>query len=428
MQHSNPLRFHSNRLVAGLIAVVLTACGSGKRSSGEQPFKSIVVALTDVDANGTAHFGLVEKAFTSLTDLDSLDGIYAKILRGGELTISEVNGSLVSSDGFTGGKPPDLRYTLSDGVVIPSDYSTLAMLSAYYQLDYIYANLSKVLGIETSVLTAKYPGGKHTVLFEPQIKLKQSGTDITAGIKLNAAFSPKDKQFLLFQRSTIESVPLSGNLQVMSHEFGHAVFDNAFLDGVYDDKNYLSETYALRGLNEGWADFISSLYTNCYDILRASIDIDDIAKQRYITKTTFKWDDVVSQTLGSSSGSDYGKCSGSFYCIGTVFARSLVQSRIALSETVDAKAFAAGLIASMRQAQTEIKAMPSTIVTTATSSDGDDPDTNAKWLKQAQFTSAFIRALIKNVPSAWQASMCTKFIDNFGSNGFPKVARDGVCP
>lgn len=426
MKHSNPLRLYFTSL-AICIYLTLSACGSGKRPSGDQPYKSIVVALTDVDAAGSAHFGLVEKSFTSLTDLDSLDGTYAKILRGGQLTISEVNGSLVSSDGFTGGTSPDLRYTVSDGVVIPSDYSTLAMLSAYYQLDYIYANLSKVLGIEPTVLTAKYPGGKHTVLFEPLIKLKQGGTDITAGIKLNAAFSPKDKQFLLFQRSTIESVPLSGNLQVMSHEFGHAVFDNVFLDGVYDEKNYLSESYALRGLNEGWADFISSLYTGCYDILRASIDIDDIAKQRNISKSTFKWDDIVSQTLGNSSGSEYGKCSGSFYCIGTVFARSLVQSRIALSETVDAKTFAAGLIDSIRKAQAEIKAMPS-IVTVAVSSDGDDPDTNAKWQRQSQFTSAFIRAMIKNVPAAWQGTMCTKFIDNFGANGFSKVARDGVCP
>ena len=428
MKYNIILRLKCNWLTVGLCTILLTSCGSGKRPSGDQPYKSIVVALTSVDADGAAHFGLVEKAFTSLTDIDSLDGTYAKVLRGGKLSITEVNGSLVSSDGFTGGSSPDLRYTVSDGVIIPSDYSTLAMLSAYYQLDYIYANLSKVIGIEPSVLTAKYPGGKHTVLFEPQIELKQTGTNTTAGIKLNAAFSPKDKQFLLFQRSTVESVPLAGNLQVLSHEFGHAIFDNAFLDAVYDEKNYLSETYALRGLNEGWADFISSLYTGCYDILRASINIDDIAKQRYITKTTFKWDDIVSQSLNTSSGSEYGKCSGSFYCIGTIFARSLVQSRIALTDSVDAKTFAAGLVTSMRSAQAEIKAMPGTIVTVATSSDGDDPDTQAKWTKQAQFTGAFIRAMIKNVPTAWQGPMCTKFIDNFGANGFTKVARDGVCP
>lgn len=410
-----------------LMILLLPGCGSGKRPSANQPYKSLVVALTSVDDDGVAHFGLVERAFTSLTDLDSLDGTYAKILRGGELTIKEVNGSLVSSDGFTGGKSPDLRYTLSDGVVIPSDYSTLAMISGFYQLDYIYSKLSDVLGIEPAALTAKYPGGKHTVLFEPQIILRQSGTNTTAGIKLNAAFSPKDKQFLLFQRSTIENVPLAGNLQVLSHEFGHAVFDNAFLDGAYDEKNYLPETFALRGINEGWADFVSSLYTSCYDILRASINIDDMAKQRHIMKTLFKWDDVVSQSLGTGA-SDYSRCTGSFYCIGTVFARALVQSRIALADTVTSQTFAAGLITSMRNAQTEIKGMTTKIVTTATSSDGDEPTTLAQWTKQAQFTSAFIRALIKNVPAAWQSTMCSKFIDNFGSNGFPVAARDGVCP
>lgn len=404
----------------------ISACG-GKRPSAGQPYKAIVVALTGVDANtGSARFGLVERSFTSLTDLDELDGTYAKILRGGELTIKEVNGSLVSADSFTGGNSPALRYTLSDGVVLSSDYSTLAMLSSYYQLDYIYSKLSDVLGIQPSVLTAKYPGGKHTVLFEPQIVMKASGTDTSAGIKLNAAFSPKDKQFLLFQRSSIENIPLAGNLQVMSHEFGHAVFDYAFFDGVYEEKNYLGDSYALRGLNEGWADFISSLYTGCYDILRASIDIAEISDQRHITKTTFKWDEIVLQSLGGS-GSGFGQCTGSFYCIGTLMARSLVETQKLLT-TVDAPTFASGLITSLRSVQTEIKSMPSTIVTTATSEDGEEPASATQWSKQGQFTGAFIRAFIKNSPAAWQSTMCTQFSANFGTDGFQTTAREGICP
>ncbi len=404
------------------LSCLSASCGS-KRPSAGQPYKSIVVAMTGVDAEtGAAQFGLIEKSFSSLTDLDELDGTYAKILRGGELTIKEVNGSLVSADSFTGGASPSLRYTMSDGVVIPSDYSTLAMLSSYYQLDYIYSKLSDVLGIQSSTLTTKYPDGKHTVLFEPQVIMKVAGTDTSAGLKLNAAFSPKDKQFLLFQRSSIENIPLAGNLQVMSHEFGHAVFDNAVFDAVYDEKNYLGDTYALRGLNEGWADFVSSLYTGCYDILRASIDISDIADQRHITKTSFKWDEVA-----TGSGSGLSKCTGSFYCIGTLFARSLVQAQKAMP-TVTSPELASGLIASLRQVQTEIKAMPSTIVTTATSGDSDEPTNNEMWIKQGQFTGAFIRALIKNSPTAWQTTMCTQFIENFGAGGFQTAAREGICP
>ncbi len=50
-------------------------------------------------------------------------------------------------------------------------------------------------------------------------------TEASVSIKLNAAYLPGQSQFLLFQRSAIEQIPLAANLQVISHEFGHAVFD-----------------------------------------------------------------------------------------------------------------------------------------------------------------------------------------------------------
>lgn len=413
-----------------LAAFAMVACGAKKRPSAGQPYRAIVIALLNTDANGDPHFGLVERSFANLNNLDDLDGTYLKILRGGELSIREVNGSIVAADSFSGGDHPNLRYTLSDGVVVPSDYSTLAMLSSFYQFDYIYANVNDVLGVAPADLQTKLPGGKHTVLFEPQIVFKFDDAEGSAGIKLNAAFSPKDKQFLMFQRSGVENIPLSGNLQVLSHEFGHYVFDYAFLDGVYEETNYLASTFALSGLNEGWADFVSWNFTQSPDILRSSIAIEDIARERHITKTTFVWSDLVSQSLDTTAyeaAAPYGKCADSFYCIGTLFARSLLQTKEALT-TVDQKSFANAVLVSLKGAQTIMKDLSSSVMPTANSFDSDLPGTTSGWAHQGKFTGAFLHAIVKGMPSTMRSTLCTKLDANFGTGGFPTAAREGVCP
>jgi hypothetical protein len=417
-----------------LLGLVSTSCGKQSAPSPNgPPYKAVVVALTGVDNSGSAKFALEERTFPALKDLNNLDGTYLRILRGGALTVSEVNGSIVAADSFSGGESPKLRYTLDGEVVLASDYSSLAMLSGYYQMDYIYSKVLDVLGIEPSKLQEKLPGGKHTVLFEPQIVFKFDSASGSAGIKLNAAFSPKDKQFLLFQRSGIENIPLAANLQVISHEFGHSVFDYSFFEGIYDEKNYLGETFALRGLNEGWADFVSWNFTKSADILRSSINIAEIANERHATKTTFTWSDVVLQSLGGAptdKTSGYGECSSSFYCIGTIFARSLIQAKTELS-SIDEKTFANGILVSLQSAQADMNAQAAAnpaITPVATSDDSASPNTSTDWIRQGQFTGGFLRAIVKNSPASFQATLCKKFSDNFPGDGFSDTARNGVCP
>lgn len=413
-----------------LLLLLAPSCGQKRRPLADRPYKAVVVALTSVDTEGAAHFGLVERTFSALNDLDRLDGTYLQLLRGGDLSISEVNGSLVSEDSFNGGDNPDLRYTLDNGVVISSDYSTLAMLSSFYQFDYIYSKVEDTLGVAPSKFQEKLPSGKHTILFEPQIVFNLAQAEGSAGIKLNAAFSPKDKKFLMFQRSAIESVPLSSNLQVISHEFGHYVFDYSFLNGIYDEKNYLSDTFAMHGLNEGWADFISWNFTTSPDILRSSINIDEIANERHITRTTFKWDDVVFLSLSGGEydpALPYARCRGAFYCIGTLFARSLLQAKADLP-AIDLKTFTNALLVSLQSAQAEIRAMPVAITPEALERDGDAPNTTSLWERQGRFTGAFLRAIVKNAPASMQPTLCAKFKDNFNLGGFPAEARSGVCP
>lgn len=408
-----------NFLSVGFVAtaIILTSsCGTHKFSMSG-PFKAVVLAFTGTDEGGKAEFALTEKTFRTMTNFNELDGTYLKMRRGGELTIKEINGSLVSSENFAGGESPGLRYNVKSGVALPLDYSTLAMLSGYYQVDEIYATLEEKLGILPAELQANLPGGKHTMLFEPEIKFSGSGSEISAGIKLNAAFSPPDKKFLLFQRSPIESVPLAANFQVLTHEFGHFVFDYSFFGGKYDKDNRWSDEWIMSGVNEGFADFVSWSYTGSSDILRSSIDIASIADERDFLKTTFTFTDLNSAEPTS--------CKGDFYCVGSLFARSLQQTWSALQANVSKKDMASGVVNTLKKCQDTMNAMDTSIM--PVKADRDSMDFADTYVRDGKIAGGFIRAFVLNAPAAWKGELCNAFKNNFGKEGFPDIARAGSC-
>jgi len=381
------------------------------------PFKAIVVAFTGTDGNGQAQFAMTEKTFRTLTDFNNLDGTYATIKRGGTLKISNINGSIVSADSFEGGEKPHLRYRVKSGVASALDYSTLAMLSAYFQLDEIYSTLEDKLGLSASSLQEKLPGGKHTVLFEPEIKMDASDNEVSAGVKLNAAFSPTDKKFLLFQRSPIEKVPLAANFQVISHEFGHFVFDYSFYSGEIDPSDRWSNEWAINGINEGFADFVSWAFTDSTNILGSSIDIKDFADERDFGKATFNF--------ASLNTSEPSACSGDFYCVGTIFARSLHGVWTALKSTVSKKQMANGVIEALKKTRIELVRMSSSILPEP--QDRDALVYPELYEYDGKVIGSFLRAFILSAPADWRAELCIKFKENFGTEGFPTVARTGVC-
>jgi hypothetical protein len=323
----------------------------------------------------------------------------------------------VSADSFDGGESPSLRYTVKSGVASALDYSTLAMLSAYYQLDEIYSTVESVIGLTADLLQANLAGGKHTVLFEPEIKMTGSGSEISAGIKLNAAFSPKDKKFLLFQRSPIEKVPLAANFQVLTHEFGHFVFDYSFFAGNPKDDDRWSDEWALNGMNEGFSDFISWAFTNSTDILRSSIDIAEIADQRDFAKSSFTFENLNAEEPTA--------CTGDFYCVGTLFARSLYQSWNQLKSTVSKKDMAKGVIETLKKCKSVLDAMDTSIM--PAQKDGVDLKYPQLYEYNGKVVGGFLRAFVNSAPAAWKTELCVAFKSNFGTSGFPAAARNGSC-
>jgi hypothetical protein len=402
-----------------LVTAFLVTCAacSYQKYSMAAPFKAVVLAFTGIDTNGKAQYALAEKTFRTLTDFNGLDGTYVNVKRGGTLSIKQINGSIVSSENFEGGESPGLRYNVKSGVAMALDYSTLAMLSAYFQLDEIYSTLEDKTGIAPADLQANLPGGKHTMLFEPEIKLTGTGSEITAGVKLNAAFSPTDKKFLLFQRSPIENIPLAANFQVLTHEFGHFVFDYSFFGGKYDTNNRWNDEWAISGINEGFADFISWTFTGSADILRSSIDIDSVADERDFASSTFTYKDL--------NTSDQTSCRGEFYCVGTLFARSLYQTQKALSATVTQKSMAAGVIDSLKKCQSAMNDLDTSIMPAKT--DRDSLDFLDAYSRDGKVIGGFLRVFVQNAPTAWKSELCNALKNNFGTEGFPTLARNGSC-
>lgn len=409
-------------------------CGD-KQEKASTPYKAMVIVYTGVDTStGKPKYAVQEKEFKFLTDLDSLDGTYLKIERGGELKIKEVSGSIVRAESFTGSESPKLRYKLENGVVIPKDYSTMAMLSAYYQYDVIFGRMNDVLGIDPDEYVKDIPAKKFVVLFEPAITLVTSDVSGSISKKLNAAFVPGQKQFVLFQRSPLERIPLAGNLQVIAHEFGHSVFEYTFEKDKYDEDSRISKEFSISGLNEGWADFVNYGFTGCDNVLSGSIDIESMYKEREFTKTGFTFDSLEpDETAGSTTATSltktYDKCEGSFYCIGTIFARSLYEIRKDLGSAVTDRDFYSNIVAALKKLESTMNSLSSDIYPKERSDLKEHKRDFEKdfFTYDGKVTGAFLDSLIRNLPAAWKNSLCTTFKNNFDYKGFPTAVRNDVC-
>jgi len=248
---------------------------------------------------------------------------------------------------------------------------------------------------------------------------------------------PGKQQFILFQRSNLEKVPLAANLQVIAHEFGHSLFERTFFENKFErcdgnDETITSRTstkrfaqeYAITGLNEGFADVVSWGVTGSTDILRSSIDLADKADERNFATEGF--------TFASLADGNDEACSGRFYCIGSLLARSVraaaiarsVETKVPSQRQAATKEFVTAVSkvqASLRGFDTKILPAPSANVTACKTPSRIDIDYDGK------VTGAFLAALVKNLPVASRASYCNAFDKSFGKSGFPAAAR-GDCP
>jgi hypothetical protein len=416
-------------LLLSLPVILSSVACSENRADPGYPYKAQVLVL---DKSATtlekASFKIETVQFKYLRNLKSLDGDYLNIDRAGQYYVKEVKGSIVEPEKFDSPEEPNLRYEVENGVVVPLDYSTFAMLSAYYQLEQVIDNLEALTGITPAQMTEKASGGKFQIFFEPRIFLDSGTGSQDMRMKLNAAYVPGQKQFLLFQRSPVEKIPLATNYQVVAHEFGHAIFDQAFFKDDYKRDNRFAKEWIFSGINEGFADFMSFAMTGSSNVLQGSIDISQASEPRDFAKTQFTFSNVRSDSLSNvKPKASHATCVDSFYCFGTILVRSLHTALQASGQSIPD--FSKMVVSALKETQGTLVGLSSDILPAQIQDDKKTVSDAVRWEYRGQLAGAFLSSFLSNVPVGQRKPLCDAFSsdNNFGEYGFPKSLRS-VCP
>ncbi len=419
------------------LGVFLGSCSAApeKKRAGEKITADVLsFANTGLDSPAKApSFEYGPKTFALIDDLESLKGEGLSMLQGGDLELFERTGTIFSNAFFVGGNKPVLEYRLADGVVKPKSSKSLAMLSSMYQFDTLVNELEKISGISRSEFKNKF--GDFQVLFQPSIVLNADGEEIRKYETTNAAYVAGARQFALFKTSESEKIPLSFNPQIISHEFGHSIFEYSFFDGKYQTcslanasaeenlfKGRLELEYIVRGINEGFADFVSFVWTGSSNILEASLGKSKETDERNFHLTNIDYDSI---------GFESSTCKGQFYCVGTLWAKALLDVYQGLNLDVrDAeqrKVFLRSLVGYLKNAGDKMRANDGAML--------PEPDDDILRCRLRQFREAitdnkmlgtFLKAFVESVPVSQRSLYCSKFSSRFGASGFASEFR-GSC-
>lgn len=418
------------------IIFLLSACSESaalKRVGESFVADVLTVDKSSVDSPGnvpTFRFG--PQPFVILNDVNSLSGDGISLLQGGDLEVFELAGSIITKGLFTGGNRPHLEYRIKDGVVKPKNTKSLAMLSAMFQFDALVSNIELLTGIKLEEFRKEF--GSLRVLFQPAILMDDDGEQIKNYETSNAAYVAGAKQFALYKTSDSEKVPLSFNPQIIAHEFGHAIFETSFYANKYEtcDSNDFDKTnlfkgrleleYVIRGLNEGFADFVSFVWTGSSNILESSIGKSSSSAERNFSQIPFSYDAL-------SSGSR--TCSGGFYCLGSVWAQTLLDIYQGLNFDVrnDAQRgeFLREIVGMLKASGEKLRANNGAALPPV---DADTERCRPRQIKLGliddEMLGTFLNAFVQSSSAGARKLYCEKIVLRFGASGFADKFR-GSC-
>jgi hypothetical protein len=409
------------------------ACVGSQEPPGP-PYRAQLIAEDSVDPEtGVGRFSIAARTLHHLDSFDELKGPLYQFYRGGVAHIHQGDDGELVEGTFEHGKSPALRYVVEHGVAIPRDYPTLAMLSAAYQFELVFDALASHTGFRAEYLTQRL--GRLRVFFEPSI-MEADSSSVRVTIKRNAFFDPRGNLFGLARRSHAEDVPFAADPKVIAHEMGHAVFFLAFAGARFEqcDARASSENaqdpffpgrfdteYVIRGINEGFADFHSFSITGGPNSLG---NLEGHGDERSLTADDYDWEALADPVLGPE------RCGGAYYCVGTLFARSLYQTllRVGLDPRRgdDRAAFTREVVSALQGTVRRMKAnadlaLPTDVVAHCESHDAaivNDDD--------GQVAGAFLEAFVAAMPSAARPALCSELGARFGAEGFPEAFR-GAC-
>ena len=293
-----------SKVLVGIASIsILISCG--KRPSASSPYKAEVIKP------GASDYSLETVEFKYLTNVDSMDGSILKIIGHAALNASAGIDELINPADHNKlyldkGRDVVLDYWTDGGVIKARNFDSMAMLTLYYNYEVVIDYWTSQLGLDLNNF------GKLRMYYNPRVKASSEAGSIEQTIKVNAAFLPGPRDFLIFKTSALEQLPINMNQGVLAHEFGHAIFDYKFAG--MDASVYTSSASAeeqLSGINEGIADFFSYAVTNRRTEYEKSLS--SLGSERNLP---------VSWTLSTLNSST---CSGSFYCKGSILASALYE-------------------------------------------------------------------------------------------------------
>lgn len=405
-----------------------------------------ILALDRVDPmtdSGPSVFALQPRTLETVTTFSRLESPAFRVREGGTLTSTMTGGGdVITSGRFEGGRDPDLRYVVEGGVAVPRDDSTLVMFSAAYQFEHVLPGL--VAASAPDVEARFIARGPMDIVFGPRTLDVVGGAQKSRTSQTNAFFNPLGWQFGIERTSSLERVPVGVDGRIIAHELGHSVFQTVFFgeeDPPCDSRQAaaqasdpwfpgrLSKEVAMSGLNEGFADWMSFAVTggdNPIQVLDLPVygDVDQNTF-RILTEDTFRWGQVFKEDDGVPAKVG---CIG-FYCIGTMFARSLVATYLAQGHAIaDESArhdFSRGVVAALRGTAARMQSIglppPTSEVAHCKERDGVSAQLDPPVI------GAFLQGFLSGLAPDQAAILCNELGNRF-EDGFPAAFRVGCAP
>jgi hypothetical protein len=237
-----------------LLAIALAAAFAGC-----DPDPVEVELLAYDQASDTYTFQAV--TLETIEDLGELSGRATSVIGGAAFTYNLGTGIMKWDDA---GNPVAFAAVEADGVLVPEDFDSLAMVSTYYGLELSLLFFEKI-GMPRGTLVHL------DTYYWPRFKTiyADGESEIISDNAYYMYLSQDERAFFVFPFEQFQWIPMSINSGIMTHEFSHAVFDQ-----VVDEPNRAlipnmepASRNFLYGLNEGWADYIAVARTGDPDFM-----------------------------------------------------------------------------------------------------------------------------------------------------------------
>lgn len=227
--------------------ILLAAC-----APPERPDRFLVVDGRE------GEYDLVEAPIPALVDPARMTGALGDGRVGGYLA-GDLSDPLLADVSYSGGGTVRLRYSVDGGVGVPHDDDGLVLWSYYHTLGRVREDLD-ALGIGVDPI---FPVD---FAYQPSV----GGVALTT---TNAAYVGDGIHlFVLLADATRADLPLAANPGVVRHEFGHALFQLVVAGDVHAGAPRGSP-YAVRALNEGFADVVAATTLDDPRFIDASLSL-----------------------------------------------------------------------------------------------------------------------------------------------------------